>query len=279
MFTSGSEQDVSQVQTPPATAKETDEARCTSNNSLQCSVVELEIVGSKCNIIPAPSTPNEKRSEMSSRKGASHKGKSKAAPSNALQKQNLETLTKTKKLRQVKADHISKEKLPARGASESSVAKKTMKKSSSNLKSPSGSATAQKKTERSSSMPSVTCSSGNLKQPKVSSTSRVQPTTTGDKLLQRNVRPPSKDKKQSLSEPKLKTSPSRKTSTASVALKDSKGSLVSWSNSSSRAESAQKKTDLTQKHSSTTSVTPGRKSSKSSTTSVALKDSKGSLVS
>ena len=279
----GSEQDISQVQTPPATTKETDEARCTSNNSLQSSVVELEIVGSKCNIIPAPLIPKEKGPGMLSSKDASRKGKSQATSrtprSNKLQKQNPETLTKTKRLRQVKADHISKEKLPARGASESSDVKTTLKKSSSNLKSPSGSTTAQKKTERSSTMPSVTRSSGNLKQPQVSSTSRVQPTTTGDKLLQPNVRPPSKDKKQSLSEPKLKTSPSRKTSTASVALKDSKGRLVSRSNSSSRAESAQKKTDLTQKHSSATSVTPGRKSSNRSTASVALKDSNGSLLS
>ena len=246
---------MSQVHTPTPTARETDEVRCTSSNSVQRSVVELEIVGSKCKIITStPSSPSKNGKTLSTKDGSlkvnSQSGS--RSSSNVLQKQSAESSRKTKSLRHVKEQN-SKEKVPARRASESSVAKTALKQSSSNLKSSSSSVTAQKKTERSSSMPLIERLSGNLKQPQLSSASQTRPKITDDKLSPPSVRHSPKEK-MSLSEPRLKSKPSRQNSSGYVSHKDSNGSLVSQSNSSSRVESAQKKAELTPKHSSTSAA-------------------------
>ncbi|XP_078352450.1 uncharacterized protein LOC144637192 [Oculina patagonica] len=251
-----SEQVVSHIQTPTDGARESsDSLQNSSNSSLRNSVPELEIVGSKCNIILTPSSSKEEV-KKSSIKGRSQLGKSPTAsrsPATVQQKQRTETFRKTKSSRLVQ-EQPSKEKELKRGRSDSSVVEKALNHSSSNYKQSSNTAATQKKKrEQSSSGPSTNRSSSNLKRPQVPTALRVQ-NKTADKRLRTNTRSVAaaeKDNISSSSETRLYTTSGRKTSNmASVTLKDPKRSLKKLS-SSPRLANARTTSDLTSNNSHT----------------------------
>lgn len=130
-----SDESVAHIQTPTDGRREKSGFRTGSNSSLQNSVPELEIVGSKCKIIPSPSSSKEEVKKSSvSRTSQTHKSPNASrSSSTVIQKHGSETLRKTKDSPNVR-ERPSKGKQPKRGISDSSVVENVKNKNSSIFK-------------------------------------------------------------------------------------------------------------------------------------------------